>query len=40
MIPRFPLRLEQERKGAGIMQKLSQTEELARTLAEHARRKT
>ena len=37
---RFPLRLEQERKGAGIMQKLSQTEELARTLAAHARRKT
>ena len=37
MIPRFPLRLEQERKGAGTMQKLSQTEELARTLAARAR---
>ena len=40
MIPRFPLRLEQERKGAGTMQKLSQTEELARELAAHARRHT
>ena len=37
MIPRFPLRLEQERKGAGTIQKLSQTEELARTLAARAR---